>query len=70
MDIKTYREKKGLSQAAFAQLIVDAGQWANQSLISHYELDRKKPSPRMANTIQLVTRGQIKRKTLRPDLWG
>lgn len=70
MDISTYRKKHGLSQAEFAGLLVAAGYNATQVLISQWEKEGAKVPAIRCVQVEEVTRGKVKRRTLRPDLFG
>lgn len=68
MDILTYRKEKGLSQAAFAQLLTDSGSPATQGLVSQWEKGGTIPAER-AVEIEKATGGDVTRGDLRPELW-
>lgn len=65
-----YRKRHGLSQAAFAQRMTDAGAPVSQALVSFWELGRKPVSAERCAQIERVTGGEIRRVDLRPDLFG
>lgn len=70
MNLTAYRKKTGLSQAAFAAALTDAGSAATQALISQWESgDVTIPAERMA-VIEQVTDGEVTRHDLRADLFG
>lgn len=66
MDIQTYRETKGLTQAQFGELLNPP---ATQASISHWETDRRSIPPSRAKAIEIATKGAITRHSLRPDLF-
>lgn len=70
MDIKTYRQKHGLSQAAFARLMTDAGYPCTQSLVSQWEGGDTKLTGEWCRDIETVTGGECTRLANRPDLFG
>lgn len=65
MDLKTYLVKQGLSQQEFGKLI-----GVTQSLVSRWYKDSRYVSAEKAVVIEQKTNGKIRRKDLRPDLWG
>ncbi|CRR10868.1 hypothetical protein PAERUG_E15_London_28_01_14_07917 [Pseudomonas aeruginosa] len=68
MDIATYRKEKGLSQSAFADLLTASGSPATQGLVSQWEKGATIPAERVVE-IEKATGGEVKRHSLRPDLW-
>lgn len=70
MDILSYRKEKGLSQAAFAALLTDAGSPATQSLVSQWEQGATTIPAERVVEIEKATGGEIRRSDLRPDLWS
>lgn len=63
--VRQFRIKHKLSQEQLAaQLAVD------QSLVSHIELGLRTVSPRIACRLHEISRGELKREQLRPDLFG
>lgn len=70
MDIPSYRKLKGVSQAAFAAALTEAGSPATQGLISQWEKgDVKVPAERVS-TITQITDGLVTGHDLRPDVFG
>lgn len=70
MDIKTYRQTHGLSQAAFAKLLTDAGFPATQSLVSQWEGGSTRITGEWCRDIETATAGECTRLANRPDLFG
>lgn len=69
MDIPTYRKEKGLSQAAFAALLTEAGCPATQSLVSQWEKGDVVITGERAIEIERATGGEVSKSDLRPDFW-
>lgn len=67
MDIQTYREKKGLTQAEFAAMLIDPP--ASQGAVSHWETNRKAITAERAKQIEEATGREVTRHDLRPDLF-
>lgn len=63
--IRAYRERAKLTQVEFAKML-----GVTQGTIGHYESGRRLPAPETATTIEVVTKGAIKRAELRPDIFG
>lgn len=70
MKIIDYRKKHGLTQADFAGLLTDSGYPATQALVSKWEQGDTELTGERCAEIERVTRGQVKRKTLRPEIFG
>lgn len=71
MDLATYRSTHGLTQAAIAALLVEAGYvTANQSLISQWERGELVISADWCVRLEQVTNGECTRIANRPDLFG
>lgn len=70
MDIPTYRSTKGLSQAAFAALLTEAGSPATQSLVSQWEKGAVKVPPERWAVIEQATENEVNRADMRPDLFA
>lgn len=70
MDLPTYRKKHGLTQSEFAALLGNAGYPATQSLISQWENGTVALTGDRCAQVERVTGGKVKRRTLRPDLFG
>lgn len=62
--IRGYRERHGLSLEAFGLLVK-----VQKSAVSKWEAGRQ-PSPAKAKEIEEVTKGEITKASLRPDLWA
>ena len=69
MDIRTFRKKHKLTQAAFAVLVSKHGQPATQSLVSQWETGEVVLTADRCVQIERATRGAVGRSQLRADLW-
>lgn len=65
MAIKKYRRTHRLSQKELAELI-----GVTQGCINHIETGRRTASPKLAVQFENKTNGEIKRASLRPDIFG
>ena len=63
--LKTYRDRFGLNQGELADLL-----GVSQGLVSHWEIRRLRVSPKMAKHIETITRRELTRPMLRPDLFS
>ncbi|AZM72864.1 transcriptional regulator [Xanthomonas vasicola pv. vasculorum] len=70
MDIAAYRREVGLSQAAFAALLTDAGSSATQGIVSQWETGVVKVPAERCALIERISNGSIRRTDLRPDIFG
>lgn len=70
MDIPTYRKAKGLSQAAFAKHLTEAGYPCSQSLVSQWESGATTLTGEWCRDIEIATNGECTRLANRPDLYG
>lgn len=70
MKLTAYRKSQGLSQAAFAERMGAAGFDCTQSLVSQWELGAVELTAERCGQIEQVTRGEVTRVDLRPDLFG
>lgn len=71
MDIRTYREKHGLSQADFAALFPnEPGKSATQGLVWQWEDGKQRFTAERAIQIEQITGGEVTRHELRPDLFA
>lgn len=62
--ITRYRNRKNLTQQGLAELF-----GITQPMVAHLENGVRKPSPRLALHIEAVTKGEIRRHVLRPDVY-
>ncbi|MDG2524620.1 YdaS family helix-turn-helix protein [Stenotrophomonas sp. HITSZ_GD] len=69
MDLATYRQEKGLSQAALAALLTATGSPATQGLVSQWENGTVLIPPERWAFIERVTDGYVTHRDLRPDLF-
>lgn len=65
MDLKTYLENGGHTQASFAERL-----GVTQGLIHQWLNGRTRITAERAKQIEKVTRGKIKSHELRPDIFG
>jgi DNA-binding transcriptional regulator YdaS (Cro superfamily) len=70
MDLATYRHKHSLTQADLAAALTAAGSPATQSLISQWENGDVTIPPERWAPVEVVTKGKVTRRDLRPDLFG
>lgn len=63
--IRSYRERHGLSQAQFGQLV-----GVRQTAVSNYEQGIRAPHFRVAKRISDKTHGEVSIHALRPDVFG
>ncbi|MGB4967822.1 MAG: helix-turn-helix transcriptional regulator [Candidatus Saccharimonadales bacterium] len=63
--IRSYREKHGLSQTEFGQMV-----GVRQTAISNYEIGFRTPNIRIAKRIHTKTNGALPIHVLRPDIFG
>lgn len=64
MNLSEYLKTKKMSQLEFANLI-----GKSQGMVSHWINGRHKIKPEDAKTIEKITKGEITRHDLRPDLF-
>ncbi len=70
MNLSDYRKERGLSQAALADALTQAGSKATQALVSQWENGGVTiPVERMA-AIEKLTDNLVTRHDLRPDIFG
>ncbi|HDS1550640.1 TPA: helix-turn-helix domain-containing protein [Stenotrophomonas maltophilia] len=69
MDIASYRQSKGLTQAGLARLLTESGSPATQALISKWETGEVTVPPARWRAIEQLTVGEVTRHDLRPDLF-
>lgn len=69
MDLATYRQEQGLSQAALAALLTATGSPATQGLVSQWEKGTVLIPPERWAVIERVTDGRVTHRDLRPDLF-
>lgn len=65
MDIRAYLDRHGLSQEQFGKFI-----GVSQGLVWQWLNGRTQITAEMANAIEEKTKGAIKRRELRPDLFA
>ena len=65
MDIPSYLSKRGLSQEQFGKVL-----GVSQGLVWQWLNGRTQITAEMANAIEEKTKGAIKRRDLRPDLFA
>lgn len=65
MDIPAYLKKKGLRQGEFARLV-----GVSQPLVSRWMKKPETISAAMAKRIEDVTKGLVKRRDLRPEIFA
>lgn len=70
MDIATYRQSKGLTQAGLARLLTESGSPATQALISKWETGDVIVPPTRWRAIEQLTAGEVTRQDLRPDIFS
>jgi DNA-binding transcriptional regulator YdaS (Cro superfamily) len=71
MNLLTYRETHGLTQAAIAEMLIAAGyEGVNQSLVSQWERGALDISAEWCKRLEIVTKGECTRLDNRPDLFG
>lgn len=70
MNLFDFRKQAGLSQAKFAELMTAAGFPATQALISQWEGGGVTLTAERCAQIESVTKGEVTRGELRPDLFG
>lgn len=63
--LKQYRARKGLTQQQLADLLD-----VSQPFISHVEKGIRTVSPSEALKWERLTKGELTRFVIRPDLWG
>lgn len=69
MDVPTYRKHSGLSQAAFARRLTEAGFRCTQSLVSQWEAGATQITADWCVAFERVFPGMT-RLACRPDLFG
>lgn len=62
--IKLYRTRRGLSQAALAELLS-----SSQVAVSQWESGTKRPSAQSCVLLEVVSEGELRAAELRPDLF-
>lgn len=70
MDIRTYREEQGLSQAEFAARFSPPLAPVSQGLVWQWESGRQRVTAERAIEIETATNGAVTRHDLRPDIFG
>lgn len=70
MDLRTYRSKHGLTQAAVAEKLTAAGYPATQALVSQWERGETPMSADFCVRLEKITEGECTRIANRPDLFG
>lgn len=69
MDVQTYRKHAGLSQAAFARRLSEAGYPCSQSLVSQWEAGATQITAEWCVAFERVFPGMT-RLACRPDIFG
>lgn len=65
MDIKNYRKEAGLTQVQLAKVLK-----TSQGYIALIESGQRQVKPETAIEWEKLTKGKLKRASLRPDIWG
>jgi DNA-binding transcriptional regulator YdaS (Cro superfamily) len=66
MKLERYLEKRELSQAAFAELFSPK---VTQGAVSHWITGTARVEAERALEIERITKGEVSRHDMRPDLW-
>jgi DNA-binding XRE family transcriptional regulator len=64
MNIRDYRKRNGMTQAAFAKAV-----GCTQGMVHALEARGVRPGFRLASRIHVFTGGEVSRESLRPDIY-